>query len=65
MRSVLIANGAKAADIDAIMKFSVSDVERIMKTATGKKGKEFAGYFDEVTEGIVGKNDPQPSLKPA
>jgi hypothetical protein len=59
----LIAEGVPMKDALSAMSMSVGDAEKLLKSATGLKGGEFAEKMREISEGCIEKPEPELKLK--
>jgi hypothetical protein len=59
----LIAEGVPMKSALSIMSMSLGDAEKLLKSATGLKGGEFAEKIREISEGCIEKPEPELKLK--
>ena len=59
----LIAEGVPMKDALSAMSMSLGDAEKLLKSATGLKGGEFADKMREISEGCIEKPEPELKLK--
>jgi hypothetical protein len=59
----LIAEGVPMKDALAAMSMTMGDAEKLLKSATGLKGGEFAEKMREISEGCIEKPEPELKLK--
>jgi hypothetical protein len=59
----LIAEGVPMKDALAAMSMTMGDAEKLLKSATGLKGGEFAEKMKEISEGCIEKPEPELKLK--
>jgi hypothetical protein len=59
----LIAEGVPMKDALAAMSMSPGDAEKLLKSATGLKGGEFADKMRDISQGCIEKPEPELKLK--